>query len=51
LREFINDPRLLVTPHVGWYSREAANDLRQMAITNALDILESADATEGKTHS
>jgi D-3-phosphoglycerate dehydrogenase len=37
LRRWAHDPRVLITPHVGWYSRESAAMLRSRAITQALD--------------
>jgi D-3-phosphoglycerate dehydrogenase len=39
LRKLIADPRVLITPHVGWYSEEAAELLRRAAIENALAVL------------
>jgi D-3-phosphoglycerate dehydrogenase len=44
LRRFLGDPRLLVTPHIGWYSEQSANALRAAAITQALDAI-TADQT------
>ena len=41
LLRFAGDPRLLVTPHVGWYSEQSAAALRTTAIASALDALEA----------
>jgi D-3-phosphoglycerate dehydrogenase len=37
LRPFLRDPRVLITPHVGWYSERSARALRERAITNTID--------------
>lgn len=37
LRRFANEPRVLVTPHVGWYSEQSAAALRRAAVSDALD--------------
>ncbi len=39
LARFLGDRRLLLTPHIGWYSEESAAGLRARAITTALDAL------------
>ena len=39
LARFLGDRRLLVTPHIGWYSDESATVLRTTAIVNALDVI------------
>jgi D-3-phosphoglycerate dehydrogenase len=39
LIEFRDDPRVLVSPHVGWYSEEAAAELRARAVISTLDAL------------
>ena len=39
LRRLAGDPRVLVTPHVGWYSEESATTLRREAIAKALAAL------------
>lgn len=46
LQRFAHDPRVLVTPHVGWYSRESAEDLRRAAIINALDAFSATADVE-----
>jgi D-3-phosphoglycerate dehydrogenase len=42
LRGFLDDPRVLVTPHIGWYSARSARELRertvQAAIAAALEL-------------
>jgi D-3-phosphoglycerate dehydrogenase / 2-oxoglutarate reductase len=37
LAEFRDDPRVVISPHVGWYSEDAARALRAGAVTAALD--------------
>jgi D-3-phosphoglycerate dehydrogenase / 2-oxoglutarate reductase len=37
LRRFADDPRVLITPHVGWYSERSARVLRERAIMNTID--------------
>ncbi len=37
LRRFASDPRVLITPHVGWYSERSQRVLRQSAIKNSID--------------
>jgi D-3-phosphoglycerate dehydrogenase / 2-oxoglutarate reductase len=37
LRRFATDPRVLITPHVGWYSERSARVLRERAIMNTID--------------
>lgn len=46
LARFADDPRVLVTPHVGWYSRESAEVLRRAGISNALDALSATADVE-----
>jgi D-3-phosphoglycerate dehydrogenase / 2-oxoglutarate reductase len=43
LRRLGDDPRLLVTPHVGWYSDQSATALRRAAILNALERVREHD--------
>ncbi len=47
LRRFADDPRVLITPHVGWYSEESAATLRRAAIVDAL----AAFSAEGAVRS
>jgi len=42
LRRFASDPRVLITPHVGWYSERSARALRELAITNSIDAYDTA---------
>ena len=42
LRRFAGDPRVLITPHVGWYSERSARALRERAITNSIDAYGTA---------
>lgn len=46
LRRFVADPRVLVTPHLGWYSEGAAATLRAAAIDSAIDIASKPDKVE-----
>jgi len=48
LRRFAGDPRVLITPHVGWYSERSARVLRERAIVNTIDAY---GATAGRTAS
>jgi D-3-phosphoglycerate dehydrogenase / 2-oxoglutarate reductase len=45
LRRFAHDPRVVVTPHIGWYSEDSAAILRRAAIANALAALAEAEET------
>lgn len=36
LRHLLGDPRLLVTPHIGWYSRRSADELRRRTIEETI---------------
>jgi D-3-phosphoglycerate dehydrogenase / 2-oxoglutarate reductase len=49
VRRFDGDPRVLITPHVGWYSEESAARLRRAAIADALTTF--ATASEGAVRS
>lgn len=42
LRRFASDPRVLITPHVGWYSERSARALRERAIINVIDAYSTA---------
>ena len=42
LARFAHDPRVLITPHVGWYSQESATRLRWAGIADALAAISSA---------
>jgi D-3-phosphoglycerate dehydrogenase len=39
LHRFNDDPRVIVTPHVGWYSEESATELRWRAVSETIDAL------------
>jgi lactate dehydrogenase-like 2-hydroxyacid dehydrogenase len=47
LAAFHGDPRVLVSPHVGWYSEESAHALRADTVTAALDAAEAQDESGG----
>jgi len=42
LRGFAGDPRVVITPHVGWYSERSARALRERAIMNTIDAYSTA---------
>ncbi|HKV32207.1 MAG TPA: NAD(P)-dependent oxidoreductase [Candidatus Dormibacteraeota bacterium] len=42
LRHFTSDSRVLITPHVGWFSERSAHVLRERAIINAIDAYSTA---------
>jgi D-3-phosphoglycerate dehydrogenase len=42
LRQFANDSRVLITPHVGWFSERSARALRERAIINSIDAYGTA---------
>jgi phosphoglycerate dehydrogenase-like enzyme len=46
LLRFLADPRVLVTPHIGWYSEESASTLRTSAIVSALDLVAANEREE-----
>jgi D-3-phosphoglycerate dehydrogenase len=46
LRRFHGDPRLLVTPHLGWYSRDSADVLRRAAIRDAVVRAREIDSSK-----
>lgn len=48
LRGVLDDPRFLLTPHIGWYSRRSARELRERTVTAAIDALAGAKGTQGK---
>jgi D-3-phosphoglycerate dehydrogenase / 2-oxoglutarate reductase len=41
LLRFVSGRRLLITPHIGWYSEQSAAALRTSAITSALDAIDA----------
>jgi D-3-phosphoglycerate dehydrogenase len=43
LRRMAGDPRILVTPHIGWYSARSARELRQRTVLAAIASAESAE--------
>ncbi len=44
LRAFAADPRVLVTPHVAWYSERSARVLRERAVVQTIDAYRSDTA-------
>jgi D-3-phosphoglycerate dehydrogenase len=49
LRRYLGDPRVLVTPHIGWYSVESASELRRKAMAAALDAAGRPRSKESDT--
>jgi D-3-phosphoglycerate dehydrogenase / 2-oxoglutarate reductase len=41
----VRHPRIVVTPHAGWYSEESVTVLKQTCVRNALDALQGRDVT------
>jgi D-3-phosphoglycerate dehydrogenase len=41
LRRFAGDPRVLITPHLGWYSEQSAVELRRRAIADAVRLAQA----------
>jgi phosphoglycerate dehydrogenase-like enzyme len=37
LRGLLGDPRLMITPHIGWYSARSARELRERTVQAAID--------------
>ena len=37
LRQFAGDPRVVITPHVGWYSERSARVLRERGVANSIE--------------
>jgi phosphoglycerate dehydrogenase-like enzyme len=49
LRRYVTDERLLLTPHVGWYSERSARELRRRTIQESIDAYnESIGGNAGK---
>ena len=49
LRRFAADPRVLITPHIGWYSERSATELRRRTIAEALRLARQTDNLEVST--
>jgi lactate dehydrogenase-like 2-hydroxyacid dehydrogenase len=45
LRKLVHDDRMLITPHVGWYSERSARELRRLTIQRSIDAF---NETQGK---
>ena len=43
LRAFLGDPRLMITPHIGWYSARSARELRERTIAGAIDAFRNRE--------
>ncbi len=48
LRRFALDPRVLITPHIGWYSEQSATELRRRAIADAVQLAQGTATQEGR---
>jgi D-3-phosphoglycerate dehydrogenase / 2-oxoglutarate reductase len=46
LAAFEDDPRVLISPHVGWYSQDAARALRAGAVTAAIEAAKAHEDEE-----
>jgi D-3-phosphoglycerate dehydrogenase len=46
LRRFASDPRVLITPHIGWYSEQSAIELRRRAIADAIRLARETSTKE-----
>jgi D-3-phosphoglycerate dehydrogenase / 2-oxoglutarate reductase len=49
LRRFAGDARVLITPHIGWYSERSATELRRRTIAEALRLARQTDNLEVST--
>jgi phosphoglycerate dehydrogenase-like enzyme len=49
LRGFASDARVLITPHIGWYSERSATELRRRTISEALQLARQTDNVEVPT--
>lgn len=48
LRGLLADPRMMITPHIGWYSARSARELRERTVRAAIDaFLELDNAHQG----
>jgi len=43
LRGLLGDPRMMITPHIGWYSARSARELRERTIRAAIDAFLDSD--------
>jgi D-3-phosphoglycerate dehydrogenase / 2-oxoglutarate reductase len=41
----VRHPRIVVTPHTGWYSEESVTVLKETCVRNALDALQGREVT------
>ena len=46
IRAFLADERLLLTPHVGWYSARSAAELRRRTVQQTIDAFEDIEQTK-----
>jgi D-3-phosphoglycerate dehydrogenase len=43
LRGLLGDPRMMITPHIGWYSARSARELRERTVRAAIDAFLDLD--------
>jgi phosphoglycerate dehydrogenase-like enzyme len=47
LRAYLGDERMLITPHVGWYSERSARELRRRTVQGTIDAFQDANKRVG----
>jgi D-3-phosphoglycerate dehydrogenase len=48
LRAFLRDERMLLTPHVGWYSARSAAELRRRTVQQTIDAFDDIERTKSE---
>jgi phosphoglycerate dehydrogenase-like enzyme len=48
LRPYLTDERVLITPHVGWYSERSARELRRRTVQATIEAFEDANKRVGE---
>jgi D-3-phosphoglycerate dehydrogenase len=48
LRRYVGDERMLLTPHVGWYSARSARELRRRTIQESIDAYNARHTTRAE---
>jgi phosphoglycerate dehydrogenase-like enzyme len=46
LRGLLGDPRMMITPHIGWYSARSARELRERTVGAAIDAFLAGDGAQ-----
>lgn len=49
IAQVLTDPRVLVTPHVGWYSQRSLTELRKLTIVNTLDACQPSIRAQNRS--